>query len=271
MIQHFRSTRFAFVRASAMFLALGLATASPLGADPPLQLVYQASFPNGSYDSSVDRLHLGALKKGDSQIANSYPTWNAAPGEVVMKITRPAGVPSTVAVSAGVFAQPVSFAAGSRLRLSATFVAPSGPLDIGGWAVAVSARTGGQNDLPTDTRATVTLQSRPNGIARLNVPFGSTAPTSVFLTAAVHKLIFGAHPKPFTIELSIDRVTGKGEASLKVENRVLSAGFNLSDFSAAPGSPVITAVGAAVANANAPGATVSVHLRDFRIYTDMHA
>jgi hypothetical protein len=45
--------------------------------------------------------------------------------------------------------------------------------------------------------------------------------------------------------------------------------FHLSDF-LADGGPVITAVGPGIAvNSNGPGQTASVHIREFRIYTNV--
>jgi hypothetical protein len=54
-----------------------------------------------------------------------------------------------------------------------------------------------------------------------------------------------------------------------VIDQVFSLSFTLADFLADSG-PVITAVGPGIAvNANGPGQTASVHVRDFRIYTNV--
>jgi hypothetical protein len=72
-----------------------------------------------------------------------------------------------------------------------------------------------------------------------------------------------------TLSLTIDRIHGTGKAELKVGDSVFSLPFVLADF-VANGGPTITAVGPGIAvNANAPGQTASVHVREFRIYTNV--
>jgi hypothetical protein len=250
-----------------VLLACGLAANSARADAPGLQLVYQATFPNGWPQASVDHLRIGPLLLGDSQIANSSPTFQRLPGELYMSITRPVGL-SGLVVSAGAFATRLNFGPGSISRASATFRAPVGPLTTGGWAVGLSARTGNENDLNSETRVSTTLNVRPGGVVRLNVPFGSTAPTFVVLPTAVRDQIFGAVPKSFTLELTVDRMNGMGSAVLSVGNAVIPLSFTLSEF-LANGGPAITAMGPSIANASAAGQTVSVHLRDFRIYTKL--
>jgi hypothetical protein len=249
-----------------LVLACGAGAIPAEGAPPDLQLAYQATFPNGSTQASVDHLGVGPMQLGSSLIANSNPTFAQLPGELFMSVTRPVGLPASLFVSAGAFATPVDFGPGSISRASATFRAPIGPLAAGGWAVAVIARTGGQNNLNSDTLVVATLNMRPGGVLRLNVPFGATTSTFVVLPMSVRDEIFSAvSPRPFTIDLAIDRLTGAAKAELTVENNVFSLPFVLAAFRA-NGGPTITAMGAAIANANAAGQTVSVHLRDFRIY-----
>jgi hypothetical protein len=90
------------------------------------------------------------------------------------------------------------------------------------------------------------------------------------LPQAVRNAIFSTtDPQPFTLELTIDRKLGKGTAKLTVIDQVFSLNFTLADF-VADGGPVITAVGSGIAvNSNGPGQTASVHVRDFRIYTNV--
>jgi hypothetical protein len=92
----------------------------------------------------------------------------------------------------------------------------------------------------------------------------------VVLPDAVKDAIFSTtDPQPFTIELTVDRTNGKATAKLMVIDQVFSVPFDLSDF-LADGGPVITAMGAGIAvNANGPGQTASVHVRDFRIYANV--
>jgi hypothetical protein len=228
-------------------------------------LVYDASFVDGSTEPSVDQLGLGSMQAGDSQIPDSNPTATPGNGEIVLGVTRPASLASGV-VSSGMWVTPVNFDQGSVVGLQARFVRPSGP-SSGGWAVGVGARTGDQNDLGTDTRVTANLTSRAGGTARLQVPFGATSQTNIDVPPAMYDAIFRTDdPEAFTLGLLVDRKLGNATASLTVDGfPVLSRSFQLKDFQATQG-PVITAVGAAIANGSASGQTVTVHLRDFRIY-----
>lgn len=273
LIPFTQPTQFVFLKsfpvswASKLLLMACVIGAIPAEAEVvPLPLAYQTSFPNGSLQPSVDRLNAGPMITGDSNTANSNPMVTRLPGELLISVTHPADLPTTTVASAGVFVTPVNFGAGSISRVSATFRAPIGPLALGGWAVALAARTGDQDDLAAETRVTVTLRAVPGGVLRLNIPSGSATRTFADLPTAVRDEIFSAvAPRPFTLELSIDRSTGLAQATLTVENKVFPLSFALSDFGAS--GPVITAVGATVANAGAAGQTVSVHLRDFEIYT----
>jgi hypothetical protein len=255
--------------AASMFVSLACALpAGPASAGPPLLLAYQATFPNGLLQASVDRLRVGRMVIGDTLIPNSHPTAAPLPGELFLGITRPIGLSPDLIVTENAFATPVHFGPGSVSRVSATFRAPVGPLATGGFAFGLIVKTGTKDDLPADTRIAVTINVRPGALVRLNVPFGSTAPTSLVLPVAVRNQIFSAvNPMPFTIDLLIDRKTGHGQAMLTVGSEVFSLPFVLSDF-LANGGPPITTMGAGIAvNSNGPGQTASVHLRDFRIYT----
>jgi hypothetical protein len=161
----------------------------------------------------------------------------------------------------------VDFSPGSVSRISATFIAPTGPLPGGGFAIGVNAKTGNQDDLSTDTRIAVTVNVRPDFLVRFGVPFGSAEPARVVLPQAVKDAMFSTtDPQPFTIELTVDRVQGTGMAKLMVIDQVFSVPFVLSEF-LKDGGPAITAVGPGLAvNSNAPGQTASVRVRDFRIY-----
>jgi hypothetical protein len=87
--------------------------------------------------------------------------------------------------------------------------------------------------------------------------------------AAKDAIFSTTDPQPFTLELTIDRTKGKGAAKLTVADQVYSLSFTLADFLTDSG-PTITAVGPGIAvNANGPGQTASVHVRDFRIYTNV--
>ena len=236
-----------------------------------LRLAYQANFPNGSLDSSVDHLGIGPMVPGDSLIPGSEPTVSFLPGEAVVSIHRPLGLSPDDIPSESLFALPVNFGPGSIVRIRATFIAPVGPYaTTGGFAIGLGGRTGGKDDLATETRVFTTVNVRPNQLVRLNVPFGSVETRNMVLPQAVKDAIFSTtDPQPFTLSLTIDRVNGTGKSQLKVGDQVFTLTFTLADFRA-DGGPTITAVGPGIAvNSNGPGQTASVHVRDFRIYTNV--
>jgi len=238
-------------------------------ADPVnLTLAYLASFPGGSLEPSLDKLNFGPMVAGDSLIPESDPTVSALPGEVLVSIHRPVDLSPDLIPSESLWATPVDFGPGSVVRIRATFIAPVGPYaTTGGFAMGLVARTGAKDDLSTETRIATTVNIRPNQVVRFNVPFGSVETRNTVLPQAVKDAIFSTtDPQPFTLDLTIDRKAGTGTAKLTVIDQVFSLSFTLADF-LADGGPAITAVGPGVAvNANGPGQTASVHVREFRIY-----
>ena len=247
------------------------APADPAPASSERPLAYLATFPNGTLQPAIDGLEAGAMQPGDTLIANSNPTFTPLNGEYLVGITRPVDLPPDQIPAASLWATPVNFAPGSILRIRTTFVAPVGPYaTTGGFAIGVGAKTGGKDDLPTEPRVFVTVNARPNQVVRFQVPFGSVEPRNTTLPQAVKDAIYSTtDPQPFTIELTIDRKLGTGTAKLIVIDQVFSLSFTLADF-LADGGPTITAVGPGIAvNSNGPGQTASVHVRDFRIYTNV--
>jgi len=267
--------------------ALMLPMATPVGAEPgfnpviirgagtpqstQLRLAYQATFANGSLDPTPDLLGIGAMQPGDPLIPDSNPTISFAPGEAIVSIHRPLGLSPDDIPSESLFARPVDFGPGSIVRIQATFIAPVGPYaTTGGFAIGLGGRTGGKDDLLTETRVFTTVNVRPNQVVRLNVPFGSVETRNTVLPQSVKDAIFSTtDPQPFTLTLTIDRVNGTGKSELKVGDQVFTLTFTLADFRK-DGGPTITAVGPGIAvNSNGPGQTASVHVRDFRIYTNV--
>jgi hypothetical protein len=236
-----------------------------------LRLAYLASFPDGSLESSVDHLGAGAMVPGDPLIPDANPTVSPLPGEMLLSVHRPAGLSPDLIPSESLWTTPVHFGPGSVVRLTATFRAPVGPLPGGGFAIGVNARTGARDDIaPDNERIAATVNVRPGFLVRFGVPFGSVDTARVVLPDSIKQAIFSTtDPQPFTIELIVNRVRGTGLAKLKVADQVFSVPFVLSDFLAGSG-PTITAVGPGIAvNSNAPGQTASVHVREFRIYTQV--
>ena len=235
-----------------------------------LQLAYQATFPNGSLQPSLDKLNVGAMVPGDPLIPDSDPTVSPAPGEVVVSIHRPLGLSPDDIPSESLWATPVNFGPGSVVRISSTYRAPVGPLPGGGFAIGLVARTGAKDDLATETRIAVTVNVRPGFLVRFGAAFGNVDPARIVLPDDVKNAIFSStDPQPFTIDLTIDRIHGTATAKLMVIDQVFTVPFVLSDFLANSG-PNISALGPGVAvNSNAPGQTASVHVRDFRVYTNV--
>lgn len=237
-----------------------------------LKLAYLATFPKGSLAPSVDTLNLGAMVPGDPLIPGSNPTVTPLNGEVLVSIHRPVDLPPDQIPSESIFAEPTNFGPGSVSRIKATFIAPVGPYaTTGGFAIGLGARTGGKDDLADETRVFATVNARPNQVVRFQIPFGAVEERNTVLPQAVKDAIYSTtDPQPFTIELTIDRSTSPatGTAKLTVIDQVFTLNFTLEDFLADSG-PTITAVGPGIAvNANGPGQTASVHVREFRIYTN---
>lgn len=284
-----QATKRGFARAGICLLgtaALMLPLATPTDAKPgttpvvirgvgttdstELRLGYQATFPNGSLDPSIDQLNVGPMLPGDPGVPNSNPTFQPVPGGIRIGISRPADLPPDVIPANGLWATPVNFGPGSVSRIRATYIAPLGPLPGGGFAIGINAKTGGKDDLATDTRIAVTVNVRPGFLVKFQVPFGSVETTNVVLPQSAKDAIYSTtDPQPFTIDLTIDRTNGKATAKLIVADQVYTLNFTLADFRA-DGGPAITAVGPGLAvNANAPGQTASVVVRDFRIYSQI--
>lgn len=233
-----------------------------------LQVVYRATFHNGSLVPSVDTLHLGELKKGDSQTPHSEPSWNNLTEGLEIGIRQPKD--ATDIVSAGVWVTPVRFAKGSIFALRATFVRPAGPHDASDiWAVGVGGRTGGVPDLGSAARTGMTFQVKGPG-ARMNAQ-GVTPLGLPLLPAVTYNRVFrSSDPEKLTLDLLIDRVAGTGKATLTVGNDVVeSRPLDLKAFTATTGEP-ITSVGAAIAILSGAGKRATVQLREFEILTPRH-
>jgi len=248
-----------------IFLAFGAKEliAGPFGS---LQLAYHATFGNGSLKSGLDTLGVGDLILSDSAVPDTNPAWIPGNGEMLLAVTRP-NVPVTGPVAAGVFALPVDFGPGSVVGMKASFIEPKGPHGAGErWAATVGGRTGGVNDLFSESRTVASLQVN-GATARLNV-VGASPPVNLpNMPQEMYDAIFDpVNPKPFTMEILLDRQTGVGRATLQVEAMKISTTFNSGPFPADSG-PSITAIGPTIANANANGQRVSVRLRDFQVFT----
>ena len=226
-----------------------------------LQLVYHATFANGSLESPRDPLNIGPLSFDNSGEAGINPSWTPGQGDYRFTVTRPTNLTGPPFVRAG-FDADVNFDVGSVVGLRATYVAPVGPhngTDV--WAVVVNVETGGANPVG----AAASLQIR-GATARFNTP-GATVAQSQLVTSDDYDAIFRSiEPQPFTLELLVDRVTGRGEASLKIGAELYSRTYEFAVFRADSGPP-IGAVGADVAIINSSGQASSVRIRDFQIFT----
>lgn len=252
------------------WLALAAITvAAPASAEmfDGLQLVYHATFANGSLESGVDPLGIGPLKFGSSGEPGIDPSWIASQGDYLITVTRPLNLTSAAVVAAGIDATPVNFDVGSVVGLRATLVAPKGPHGSANvWAIALAVETGGANPLIVNPSAAVTLQVR-GAAARYNTPGASPFVNLPNMPQEVYDEIFDPiDPQPFTLELLVDRKTGHGESSLKVGDAVFSRTFEFFVFRPDSG-PAITDVGVHIGIPNSSGEPVSVRLLDFQIFT----
>jgi hypothetical protein len=231
-----------------------------------LQLVYHATFANGSLESAVDPLNIGVLQLGNSGEAGIDHSWVPSKGDYLVTLTRPASLTGP-AVLAGIDATPVNFNVGSVVGLRGTFIAPTGPhnsTDI--WAIALAVAPGGANPLVLNPSASATFQVRGAG-ARFNTPGASVPANLPNVPQSVFDAIFDpVDPQPFILELLVDRKTGRGEASLKVGEAVFSRTYEFAVFKADSG-PAITDVGVHIGIINSSGQPVSVRIRDFQIFT----
>lgn len=263
----------------------------PSGHGPAYNLIYDATFSDGSLNPDVDVLNIGPLQFGDSVQDNPSPGFTFANGELVLSVNLP--LPKAMygqmipAVTAGVFATSAplpSLVTHEPFMLQGTYVAPSGPTE-GAWAVGILARSGGVEDYAANTQVVATLQfnaSETTGTARLNLPKGATTHTAVPLPTAVYNEIIN-NQTPFTLRLFVDRSSSMGSAYLtvgqppvaKLQREHLQTNSGLVQTFSIPNFPLadfqenspwsITAVGTVIANASAYGETVSVHVRDFGI------
>lgn len=256
--------------------------------------IYDATFSDGSLKPALDVFGIGPLQCGYSELNNPYyPEPQLVDGELVLGVTLPAAAtgvtlqdvtagvfatrtppPLTIArISLGEFERPLPFDTQAPFLLQGTYVAPSGPSDKV-WAVGILARTGGVEDLTTNTQVIATLQfnSQSPRTARLNVPAGATSHQPVHLPPPQYDAVRPFRrenpvpPVPFTLGLFVDRISNTGAAYLTVEGYpTLSTNFLLKDFLPSSG-PAITAVGTVIANRSANDETVTVRVQDFGIY-----
>lgn len=234
---------------------------------PPdhLNLSYLASFPNGSLEPSVDKLGLGSMQIGHTDVADINPTAIPQDGTYRLEVTNPS--PSFKETYSGLFVTPVDFGTGTLFSARASFIGPVGPLPGAGvlWAIALMVRSGGAVASINEPRAGVTLQVREGGI-RLNVPGAEPALDLDYMEQDRLDAIFDSdNPAPITLELLVDRITGTGNASVRIGDfPEESHAYNFKVFKTDSG-PTITAVGPAIAVASPAGTTASVRVRDFRL------
>lgn len=239
---------------------------------PALKLAYHAIFPGGSLNCFMDRIHSTPQPplQGDGQVAGQASSYTAGTQGILLRLTTPDPIPpipgdpgNTQTSSVGLFSTGLSFGPGSFFSARATFVRPNGPFGGKSWAVALNARTGGKDDLGTETRLNMTVRFK-GGAATLNAFEAGDPRGSVPIPTSTYNAIVNSS-QPFTLELMVSRITGKGAAVLTTAGAdPLYLKFALSTFGSASG-PTISAVGPALANCCAAGKTASVELTDFQI------
>ena len=239
----------------------------------PGKTVLYATFPKGSLVCGYwDGIHAPPqpLVVGDGQVDGSDPSGTPTDDGLLLSVTAPGTIPDDKIPSVGVFSTNLDFGPGSVFSVQATFQNPTiSFLDPSAraWATTVTARTGGQDDLKSEARLSVTVRVK-GAAASMNIieidqngggPLGNQV-----IDGELKANIFEKH-LPYTITLSVDRTTGKAQATLTSGSEKLPLGpFDLTTFLANSG-PIITGVGPAVANCCVPGAKVTALLSDFRI------
>jgi len=230
-----------------------------------LELAYLANFANGSLDPSVDKLGLGPMRIGHTDVAGIDPIATPQNGTFLLGVTNPSAIFKET--YSGVFATPVEFGTGTLFAARATFIGAAGPAPEAGvlWAVGLMVRSGGAVANINEPRAGVTLQVRAGGV-RLNCP-GADPPLNLDnMEQDRFDAVFDQQdPTPITLELLVDRVTGVGKASVKIGDfPEVSRTSKFKDFKAGSG-PTITAVGPVIAVVSPAGARAFVQTRDFRL------
>lgn len=243
----------------------------PAGQPPgsiPLKLAYHAIFPGGSRDCFIDYIHAPPqpVEEGDAQLPGQVSTFTAGSRGLILGLTPPFSFPDDATPSVGLFSTSLNYGPGAFFLVRATFVGPNGPLDGKAWAVGLNAREGDKNDVGSVARLNLTLRFKKNA-ASLNVyengdPRGSIA----VLTPAYDAIVSTSAPQPFTLELLVNRITGKGTATLITSGTPPQAlPFTLKVYTATSG-PVVQAIGPSLANCCVPNTRVSVEVIDFQIW-----
>jgi len=236
-----------------------------------LHLVYESTFPKAPAGCCLlDKIHPAPvqLAQGDSHTALSV---SADPNSGALNLVAPTPIPedppgTAKTPSVGLFATDLHFGQGAVFSARATYRNPRGPLSGMAWAVGLTARVGGVDDLYDLTRLSVTLRAR-KGSASMNVPIGAvvtTTPASADLGGRYDAIY--VQKQPFTVGMHVDRTSGKGVATLETSGfDPLVLEFEMTDFKKGSG-PEITAIGPALADCCAAGADVSVDVTDFQIW-----
>jgi hypothetical protein len=222
-----------------------------------------------------DDLGFGPMGVGDSQEKGSSPAATQVPGAgMLLTVTRPATATAGIPVSVGMFAVPPKPFTIDLFLVTATFRAPDGPADAGhAWAPGVGFRTGGADDLASETRGAVTLQHRApttGTAARLNAPGASVPPNRPPISGADFDAIYTvASPSPFTLSLLVHRSTGFSEASLIRDGAYVDS----FPFTFAPSvqAASIGTLGASLAILVGDRTPASVTLLEFKVYADPRA
>ena len=243
--------------------------------DPPAGAVqapsYWTKFEGLGCCIVIDTLHTNpkALQPGQGG-AEDTVAWIAKPDALRMELKAPA-TPQPNTPSMGIFKIKQDFGPGTHFSVSATFRNPEGRMDGSKpWTVVVVARTGGVADRSDLGRLQLSL--RVKGGVHLRVQEDLDAPSADPVPGAavpdfvptdiVYKEIY-LERKPFTLQLDVNRKSGKGVATLTTATQTVSIPFEMGVFKKDSGDP-LTAVGVAMAN-NLPGETVSVEVTDVMV------
>lgn len=246
---------------------------------------YYATFEGNDLGCCIvrDKFHKPpqALAEGRSNVGETAD-WITKDAKLGMVLKAPMPIAANTTPSMGIFSVGHDFGPQSTLTISATFQKPVGAPSGKAWAVGVVGRTGGVDDTADLKRIVLSFRTCTTGLgpcagakANLRVFEVESAdpddPATVRLANVnipddVFDAIFTSG-QPFTLKLFIDRKKGSGIATITTGTATIPPlMFNLTIFTGAADAPIITTVGATLANGFAQGETVAVEVNDFAVW-----
>jgi hypothetical protein len=200
--------------------------------------VYSA-IPNAgpNYTSDMRVGDAGDGKGNSSSNPVGSPTTTQVNDGVELSVFRPLGYAVSDAPPAvGVFATPVALDPKDIFMLTATIIAPSGPVNQGcGWTIALQFRPGDLLEIKEPNRGTAALKTRfllaskdPSAVleAQLNAmgQLVSGGGGGVPFVQKDYDTLFVDQPAvPFTLRMVVDRVAGQGTVAIEANGSAIDS------------------------------------------------